>query len=206
MADETPSIQFCFDYISPYSYLAATQVRTLAERLDIPVTWQPLNLPRLIKLSGNLPPSTIRNKARYLLRDLKQMAAHLNVPFHMILPGAFDSRPAIAATQALNGADREEMARAVFDGLWADGIDYRREDWLAALLAAKGLPADRVLDADAYSQQMQAINDATAAAYKTGAFGVPTFFLQGMGRRQLFWGVDRMNYLERVVAQIRAGQ
>lgn len=203
MADDTPSIQFCFDYISPYSYIAATQINALSERLDIPVYWQPINLPRLIKLSGNLPPSTIRNKARYLLRDLKQMANHLGVPFHMILPGSYDSRPALAATQALNGNDRETLAHAIFTALWAEGWDYRQDDWLPGLIKTKGLPAEWVLDNDAYLQHLAGINDATAAIHKAGAFGAPTFFLQGMGRRQMFWGVDRLDHLERTIIQHR---
>ncbi len=204
MADDTPSIQFCYDYISPYSYIAATQINALSERLDVPVYWQPINLPRLIKLSGNQPPSTIRNKARYLLHDLKQITSHLGVPFHMILPGSFDSRPALAATEALNGKDRETMTLTVFRALWAEGWDYRQDNWLAGLIEAKGLPADWLLDNDAYLQHLARINDVTAAVYKAGAFGAPTFFLQGMGRRQMFWGVDRLDQLERTIVQHRA--
>lgn len=200
MADTPPSILFCFDYISPYSYLAATQMRRLSGRLGIPVIWQPFNLPRLIKLSGNKPPSTIRNKARYLLRDLKQYAQYLDVPFHMILPGSFDSRLAIASTLALSSDERETMATAVFNGLWAEGIDYRQDDWLNQVLASAGLPADWILT-ETYSQHMDAINTVTEEAYKAGAFGAPTFFLQGMGRRQMFWGVDRLHFLEQAAVE-----
>ena len=42
----------------------------LSAKLGIPVLWEPVNLPRLIKLSGNTPPTTVRNKAKYLMRDL----------------------------------------------------------------------------------------------------------------------------------------
>lgn len=200
MTKTSPSILFCFDYISPYGYLAATQMPALAARLGIPVIWQPVNLPYLIKLSGNHSPATIPNKAKYLLRDLKRRAQHLNVPFRMILPGAFDSRPALAATQALTGEDRQRMAMAVFRALWAEGLDYRTENWLKQALAGDQLPADWILS-ETYSQQMENVDHQTADICKRGAFGVPTFFVQGMGRGQMFWGVDRLDFLEHAIAQ-----
>ena len=200
MTAVSPSILFCFDYISPYSYLAATQMPALAARLGIPVIWQPVNLPYLIRLSGNHPPATIPNKAKYLLRDLKQRAQLLDVPFRMIMPGAFDSRPALAATQALAGEDRQRMALAVFRALWAEGLDYRRDDWLQLALAAGQLPADWSRP-ESYSQQMENVDHQTANICNGGAFGAPTFFVQGMGRRQMFWGVDRLDFLEHAMAQ-----
>ncbi|MEA1888997.1 MAG: 2-hydroxychromene-2-carboxylate isomerase [Pseudomonadota bacterium] len=194
MADTSPYIEFCFDYISPYSYLAATQMPALSEQLGIPVIWQPVNLPRLIKLSGNTPPATIRNKARYLLRDLKQWSQHLDVPFRMIMPGSFDSRLALASSQALDDQNREILATAVFKALWADGIDYLEQDWLGKAVAAADLPGEWILS-DAYSQQMDEVNSQTAAIHKAGAFGVPTYFLRGAGRTQMFWGIDRLDFL-----------
>jgi len=194
MADTMPYIEFCFDFISPYAYLASTQMPALSERLELPVIWQPVNLPRLIKLSGNTPPTTVRNKAKYLMRDLKQWSQHLDVPLRMIMPGSFDSRLALASTEALDDQNREILATAVFKALWEDGIDYLEQDWLGKAVAAAGLPVEWILS-DAYKQQMDEVNSKTAATHKAGAFGVPTFFLRGAGRTQMFWGIDRLDFL-----------
>ena len=201
MADTSPYIEFCFDFISPYAYLASTQMPALSRRLELPVIWQPVNLPRLIKLSGNTPPTTVRNKAKYLMRDLKQWSQHLDVPFRMIMPGSFDSRLALASTQALDHQNREILAAAVFKALWADGIDYLEQGWLSKMVDAADLPEEWILS-DAYSQQMDEVNSKTAAIHKAGAFGAPTFFLQGAGRTQMFWGIDRLDFL--VVATEKA--
>ncbi len=194
MADTTPYIEFCFDFISPYAYLASTQMPALSRRLELPVIWQPVNLPRLIKLSGNTPPTAVRNKAKYLMRDLMLWSQHLKVPFRLIKPGNFDSRPALASSQALDDRDREIFATAVFKALWADGIDYLEQDWLGKAVAAADLPEEWILS-DAYSQQMDEVNSKTAAIHKAGAFGAPTFFLRGAGRMQMFWGIDRLDFL-----------
>jgi 2-hydroxychromene-2-carboxylate isomerase len=198
MTDNSPYIEFCFDFISPYAYLASTQLPALSTRLDIPVLWQPVNLPRLIKLSGNTPPTTVRNKAKYLMRDLKCWSQHLDVPFRLIKPGNFDSRAALAACQGLQDADRETFSTAIFKSLWADRINYQDEDWLNTATSSAGLPPEW-LQTDSYSQQLDELNNKTAAIYKDGAFGVPTFFLRGAGRTQMFWGIDRLNFLESAI-------
>jgi 2-hydroxychromene-2-carboxylate isomerase len=77
-------------------------------------SWDFVNLPKLINLSGNTPPATIKNKALYSLRDLKRWAQYLDVPFKMIGPGTFDSRPAMYIAMALHGEDRVTFCKAVF--------------------------------------------------------------------------------------------
>jgi 2-hydroxychromene-2-carboxylate isomerase len=128
------------------------------------------------------------------MRDLKLWSQHIEVPFRLIKPGDFDSRPALAASQGLGNRDREILSTAIFKALWADGINYLEEDWLDKVVAAAGLPSEWTF-ADTYSQQMIEVNSKTAAIYKDGAFGVPTFFLRGAGRTQMFWGIDRIDFL-----------
>lgn len=195
MKDNSPYIEFCFDFISPYAYLASTQIPALSKRLDIPVRWQPVNLPRLIKLSGNTPPTSVRNKAKYLMRDLKCWSQYLDVPFRLIKPGNFDSRAALAACQGLQDDDREVFSTAIFKALWADRINYLDEGWLNDAISSAGLPAGWN-QTEAYLQQLDELNNRTAVIYKDGAFGLPAFFLRGAGRTQMFWGIDRLNFLE----------
>jgi len=50
-------IDFYFDFISPYSYLAAIQLHKFEAEHDVIMHWIPINLPKLISVSGNTPPS-----------------------------------------------------------------------------------------------------------------------------------------------------
>ena len=146
------------------------------------------------ELSGNTPPAAVRNKAKYLMRELKLWSQHLEVPFHLIKPGSFDSRPALAACQGLNDRDREVFSSAIFKALWADGMNYIEEDWLGNVVIAADLPGEWILS-DSHSPQMDEVNNRTAKIHTAGAFGVPTFFLRGAGRPQMFWGIDRLDFL-----------
>ena len=185
-------IDFYFDFISPYSYLAATQLPALAEQHRIETRWLPVNLPRLIKLSGNVPPATSRNKALYSLRDLRRWATHLDVPFTMIRLGSFDSRPALRLAGALPEDERQRFSLAVFNALWSGAVDPSESEWLDRVMQRQALPADWL------TLQNEDFEANTHAALKAGAFGVPSFVLHhAAGRKELFFGVDHMDFLAR---------
>ena len=131
---------FYFDFISPYSYLA---VRRLPEFPKLAgMQWLPVNLPKLIRDSGNTPPTASRPKARYLLQDLKRWAARLEAPFHMILPGSFDARPALALACMLEDEERARFCTAAFDAIWSGAVDPVHDaGWLPRRGRAPGRPA-----------------------------------------------------------------
>ncbi len=189
-------IDFYFDFISPYSYLAAVQAGSFEKENSARFCWIPVNLPKLIKYSGNVPPGTIRNKAVYSLRDLKRWATYLNVPFKMILPGTFDSRPALRIAAALDGEERAGFSLAVFEALWSGKVDpVSTKGWLDEVFELKALPEAWLPLANEISNDVLDTN--TEQALKAGAFGVPTFFLHGKGRPEMFFGVDHMDFMAR---------
>ena len=189
-------IDFYFDFISPYSYLAALRLPALAKQCGVEINWLPVNLPRLIKLSGNTPPATIRNKAIYSLHDLKRWAAYLNAPFKMIRPGSFDSRPALRIAGALAAGSRELFIVPVFEALWSGEVDAKQHDWLERIIEVKGLPEPWL------AEQNETFEENTHVALKAGAFGVPTFILhRSSGRPEMFFGLDHMDFLERACQQ-----
>ncbi|MDQ6968499.1 MAG: DsbA family protein [Mariprofundaceae bacterium] len=185
------NVDFYFDFISPYSYLAALQLAEFSSENKVVFEWLPVNLPKIIHQSGNVPPSTIKNKAIYSLRDLKRWAAYLDVPFKMIRPGSFDSRPALRIAGALQGEHRMRFCLAVFEALWSGHIDPRKEGWLQAVFAHKELPETWLeLSSDMFETNV-------ARGLKAGLFGVPTFILHGQGKSEMLFGVDHMVFLAR---------
>jgi len=189
------TIDFYFDFISPYTYLAVTQMDKFEAEHDVAVSWVAVNLPKLIKLSGNTPPALIKNKALYSLRDLKRWAEYLDVPFKMIRPGTFDSRPAMYIAMVLAGDDRKVFCKAVFEAVWAGDVDVKADTWLDEVFKLKQLPKTwRDL---ATNDSKTALDDNTQQALKAGAFGVPTFVLHDKPRHHMFFGIDRMDFLAR---------
>ena len=144
----TVSVDFYYDFISPFSYLAAIQLPGLASKHDIEWRWLPVNLPRLIKLAGNVPPAGSPNKARYLMRDLKRKASMLNAPLKLYRPGAFDSRPALYVACSLPEDARERFSLAVFQAIYAGRADPREDNWLSDAVREERLPRTWLDDLD----------------------------------------------------------
>jgi len=189
-----PSVDFYYDFVSPYSYLACCRMPAFSREHHIEVNWTPFLLPQLMQMSGNTPPTKVRNKGLYLLRDLKRRAAYLNVPLVMQKPVFFDARPALIAVQALNGKERERFSIAMFNALWTGNVKPDHDGWVKSVMEQAGLPAGWGKP-DNPEQHMAELHENTETAYKAGAFGAPTFILKGAGKPQLFWGVDRMDFL-----------
>ncbi len=188
-------IDFYFDFISPYSYLASSQIEAFSEANGVQFKWIPVNLPKLIKYSGNRPPATVKNKALYSLRDLKRWAGYLNIPFKMIRPGSFDSRLAMRICAVLEGEERAGFCLKLFDALWSGVVDPTDEEWLDQVFTLKNFPELWM------GKSRDMLDENTTMALKAGAFGVPTFILHDGGRPEIFFGVDHMEFLARVCRQ-----
>ena len=77
MADK---LEFYFDFVSPYSYLANTQIGRLADRVGVDIVYRPVALLELMKLVGNRPTTVeCKNKQKYAGADIRRWAAKYGV-------------------------------------------------------------------------------------------------------------------------------
>ncbi len=189
------TVEFFFDYSSPYSYLAATQMEGLAARTGASVLWRPFVLGAVFKAAGNTPPAAVAAKVPYLLKDLQRWASHYDVPFR------FASRFPVNAIKALRltltaeaqGADKAaSVALAAFRALWVEDRDITALPELHAIAAAAGLDAERALREIEDPAIKDRLREYTDGAIRRGAFGAPTFFVGD----EMFWGDDRLQFVE----------
>jgi 2-hydroxychromene-2-carboxylate isomerase len=88
-----------------------------------------------------------------------------------------------------------QMTGALLTAVWAQERNIADPNTLAALLAENGLAPERL--EYSHHQAVQAQFDAnTEAAMAAGVFGAPTYAVGG----ELFWGQDRLDFLERKLA------
>src|SRR5258708_25303375 len=85
------TLEFFFDYISPYSYLASTQVESIANRAGAQLVWRPFFLGAVFKATGNPVPGMNPYKASYMLADLLRWTRHYGLP-DFTLPDPFPGR------------------------------------------------------------------------------------------------------------------
>lgn len=188
-------LEFLFDVVCPYAYLASTQVEALARRCGAELRWQPVLLGGLLRATG-APDDPNRSmsaaKRRISAIDRARTAALGGVPLRE--PPEHPRRTVDAMRLALalpDGPARAALAHDLFAAYWVRGEDVADGRVLARIAARHGLPAD----AHARPELREALRAATAAAAAKGAFGVPSFVVG----ETLHWGQDRMGLVERAL-------
>lgn len=196
MAARPAPIEFYFDLVSPYGYLASTQIEALAARYGREVDWKPVLLGiTVMKIMGLPPLMQTPLKKDYVLHDKARMARLLGVP---MAAHGLDGVNSLAASRAflwLKARDTglaKRFAKRIYARLWVEGRDITPPDVVADEAAALGADRAEVLDAVDSAEMKQALKDAVAAAVAKGVFGVPTFIVDG----EPLWGVDRLWMLE----------
>ena len=185
------SLQFIFDYRSPYAYLANTQLKTL----PVVAQYVPIDIVAVMDIVGNQPSPKCPPKARYAGMDAARWARLYSVPFEpnrelmgalgkAELTGDLLSRAACAA-QALGVF--EQLHDALFSACWGLPFDLVSPEGRIAFLRERGIDADvwQRAAADDIGEQLR--TDAVWAAGK-GIFGVPSFLVGD----ELFFGNDRL--------------
>jgi 2-hydroxychromene-2-carboxylate isomerase len=187
-------IEFYFDFASPYSYLAATQLPALTAATGAEIVHRPFRLLELMKIVGNRP-TTIecKNKGQYASADISRWAARYKVPFQRN-PNRrnFDyaalGRGALVAIDQGRGADYVDT---VYRAIWAGEQNLADTTVLAGLLDQAGFHGASLLDEAAGAEYVARLDRHTSEAAERGVFGSPTFFVHD----QMFFGNDRLDFV-----------
>lgn len=191
------TIRFYFDFVSPYSHLAATQIEVLAERSGASIDYRPIHVGTLMARVGNRPTTVeCAAKRNYAMGDLARWARRLQVPVVMNpLFGKLDTRPLLTAAIAAKELGQARAAiRALFAGMWVEQCAFAGDEAMLTLLERHAVPDAAAIVALA-KERREALDTLIEAAEADGAFGVPSFVYEG----QLFFGNDRMMFLEEAV-------
>ncbi len=183
--------------MSPYSYLASTQLLALAERTNAVLRWRPLYLPGVLKATGNTGPTAIAAKAMYAFKDVNDWARHYQLP-EIELPDNFPFTAVLANRVALVADEQgkaADFALKMFSRIWAERADCNDPTVVAGVLGQLGLDSAAVI-ARAGSDEIKArLKANTEEAVERGAFGVPTFYVG----EEMFVGNDRLMFIERAL-------
>ncbi len=193
------AIQFFFDFLSPFSYLAMTQLPGLCARTGASIEYKPIHVLTLMERVGNRP-TTVECPARgrYAMADLARWAKKYDVPFALNphFQTIDSQRLLVGAVAAEQVGQAEEYVRAVFDGVWVKSAAFADDQDLATLLgeaSVSNIPA--ILDRSERNAEGHMSN--MDAAETAGVFGVPSM----IAGDELYFGNDRLEFLEEAVAR-----
>ena len=188
------TIEFYFDFPSPYSYLAHTQLPKIAAEYGATVTYRPFRLRDLMTIVGNRP-TTIecKNKNTYAGVDLRRWAKRYNVEFaRNPNSGSFDFaalvRGALTANEDGRGA---EYVTAIYAAVWGKPVDLSQRSGMIEVLERTGFDAPRLIERSNNADFIAKLEAVTKAAAERGVFGAPTIFVD----EQMFFGNDRLDFV-----------
>lgn len=190
----TQTVEYFFDVGSPTSYLAWTQLPTIAAKAGAAVTWRPMLLGGVFKATGNASPVTVRAKSRWMNDDIRRWAERYGVPFR------FNPHFPINTLTLMRGATAMQMRHpdrfdayltAVQRAMWEEPMNLGDPAVLAAALSAAGFDAEEFVAMVADPEVKARLVATTEEAVQRGVFGAPTFFV---GER-MFFGQDRLEFV-----------
>ncbi len=188
------TIDFYFDFISPFSYLAHQRLPQLASRYGYALNYHVADLAVLKRLAGNTAPRMVDMplKLDYSRVDQKRWADRYGVPITPP-PGSHDSswlnRGSFYASQKKQTAD---YVTAVWIRMRRDGRDPAEENTWREGARDLGWNADAFVTFIRCETSQKQYQKASQDAHDRGVFGVPTMLIG----EEMWWGNDRLDFLE----------
>ena len=198
------SIEFFFDFGSPYSYFVSTRIDALAQRHGRKVVWRPVLLWAALKAQGLPPPFEHPLKESYLRRDTERCARFYDLPFR--LPSNFPASSHLPARAfcwlQLNApALAVPFAKRVFEAYFIDDIDISDAAAVAGVMrVVAGLNEEAARSACSDITAKNALQASVALAVERGLWGVPFIVVDG----EPFFGADRLPLIEFKLADGRS--
>ena len=186
------NIEFFFDLISPYAFLASLELDRIHAESGISVLATPVLFAGLLKAHGTKGPAEVEAKRRYVFRDVERTAARLGIeapgpPTHPFVP-LLGLR---ACTSIESAIDRLAFAKALLWATWSRSLDPCSPATIVRLATECGLDGAQVAAAAQLQRVKDELRQNTKRAIGLGVFGVPTFVIGS----ELFWGADRITAL-----------
>jgi 2-hydroxychromene-2-carboxylate isomerase len=186
-------IRFYFDFISPYAFLAWTQVHDLAARHGREVEPVPVLFAAMLDTWGHKGPAEIPPKRVYIFKDVLRTAHRLGVA--LTPPPAHPFNPLLAlrvASLPMDEPTRRALITALYRETWGGGRGVTDARVVAEVATSVGLDGERVVRAAQSPDAKERVRAQTAEAIAAGAFGVPSLVVDG----ELFWGLDAWPHIE----------
>ena len=188
---------------SPWTYLGHQRFADMVHRTSSVVRIRPMDLGKVFPVSGGLPlGQRAPQRLAYRLTELARFRDHLGLPMNLqprFFPVAGDpsARLILAADMTLGPDAAMKVAGAVLTACWSQERNIADAQVLAELLQEQGLPAS-LLEQAQQAEVQSRYEACTQAAIDAGVFGSPSYVI----RDEIFWGQDRLDFVERALAQV----
>ena len=196
-------IDYYFDFGSPASYLAYTQLPKLCAQTGASVECKPMLLGGVFQATGNHSPATIPAKGAYTFTDFARFATRYGVPLATNPHFPINTLLLMRAAMGLHMTDDARFVpycNAMYKAIWVDALNLNDPAVVGQVLTTAGIDPASILALANAQGTKDALKTATEAAVARGVFGAPTFFVGNA----MFWGQDRLDFVREALDALPA--
>jgi len=184
----TKEIDFYFDFISPYTYLAYKKIQSLPK--DIKINYKPILLGGLHNLEGITAPAFIKPKLKHMIDDCNLIAKKDKSNFIWNSKFPINSLNIMRGYLYIHAEKKNLYLDIMFDAYWKDNLDISNEGIFKTLLEKCKIEAISFFNGIKDTKIKDELKSVTQKAHDKGIFGAPTFIVNN----KIFWGQDRLEF------------
>ncbi len=184
------TIDFYFDFISPYSYIAYKKIKLMQNKKEINFNYKPILLGGLHKLGNITAPAFNERKMKNMKNDCKVIAKKKNISFKWNEKFPINTLYLMRGFISIDANKKSEYFDICFDAYWKNNVDISVEANLNEILDSCKIDKKKFFE-DINNQKIKdELKNLTDKAFQLDVFGAPTFIVNN----KLFWGQDRLEY------------
>jgi len=183
-------IDFYFDIISPYSYIAHKKIQKIKEHQKIIFNYKPILLGGLHNLAGINAPAFNKYKMKNMQSDCELVSKKNNISFKWNLKFPINSLSIMRGYLSVEDSQKEDYLDMFFNAYWRDNLDLSSEKEFSKLLESLKIDSKIFFDKITEQSIKDTLKQLTNDAFNKEVFGAPTFIVNN----KIFWGQDRLDY------------
>ena len=186
----TKTIDFYFDFISPYSYLAFKKLKKINYNNEKFIKYKPVLLGGLHKLGGITAPAFNERKLKNMKNDCELVALKNDIEFIWNSKFPINTLNLMRGYILLEEKFKSKFFEICFDAYWKDDIDISQEKNVDKILKETGIDKNFFYRNIQNVEIKEKLKNLTNEAFDSDIFGAPTFVVN----KKIFWGQDRLDY------------
>ena len=183
-------IDFYFDFISPYSYIAHQKIKLIDIKDEIKFNYKPILLGGLHKLGNITAPAFNERKMKNMKNDCEIISKKNKISFKWNDKFPINSLYLMRGFISIDPQFKNKYLDTCFDAYWKNNVDISIEKNINNILDACKIDKKNFFDKIQEQQIKDELKSCTDEAFKKDIFGAPTFVINN----KLFWGQDRLEY------------
>lgn len=183
-------VDFYFDIISPYSFIAHKKIQKINQNKKVNFNYKPVFLGGLHKLAEIDAPAFNKNKIKILQGDCELVAEKNNIPFIWNSKFPINSLYFMRGYLYVDDNHKNDYLDIFFDAYWKDNLDLSSEIEVNKILKLLNIDDKKFFEGINNQIIKDKLKELTGNAFKKELFGVPTF----VANNKIFWGQDRLEY------------